>query len=500
MELNEEQQTEAVFKSMRNEVDPVSGNEVPPGSLPEEVRDDIPAMLSEGEYIVPADVLRFYGMKFFEDLRNEAKRGLADMESNGRIGGEPVEGPAMSGGEELTPEERAEIESMVMMAVGGYVPNPADMQQQPDPYTQQQAMYNVGKPVAVGNTGFAEGGTVPDDTQVSTADYATRFAPGFNFLEGSNASEFSIVTLYGPSGEVVTLTLPTDEARYEDLLQAGYSTDPAGGEATGVTTETTVGKEDSEGREGGGPDGGPNGGDDTTTQGPSLSEMSNDQLAASAKAIGIMGKVGAVALGPLGTAALGTVAAARYNDILDEMNVRGLDTTGMSRKGSVFGGEESLLGGLNDTNNDGTVNFGDTFVGDLLGFDGKFGVQGKGLKDSWSGGRRGSTTNSTTGVTAATVAADAAAQSGSRGVSRGGGDGPSGGGGSSAAGVSGPAAGASVGGNAPGVSAGPSGASAGAASSAAAGSGHEGNADPSAGGSMLKKGGLVQRPTKKKKK
>lgn len=382
MALNEEQQTEAVFKSMRSDVDPVSGNEVPPGSLPEEVRDDIPAMLSEGEYVVPADVLRFYGMKFFEDLRSEAKMGLANMEANGRIGGEPVDGPSMGGDEEISPEERAEIESMVM-AVGGYVPERKETQQ-PDPYAQQQAMYNAGTPVAVGNTGFAEGGTVPSDTQVSTSDYASRFAPGFTFLEGSNASEFSVVTLYGPGGEVITLTLPTEQARYNDLLQEGYSTDPAGGVTTGVTTETTVGKEEPEGREGGGPDGG----DSTAPQGPSLSQMSNDQLSASAKAIGIMGKVGAVALGPLGTAALGTVAAARYNDILDEMNYRGLDTTGMSRKGSVFGGEESLLGGLDDTNNDGQVNFGDTFVGDLLGFDGKFGVQSEGLKSSWSGGRR----------------------------------------------------------------------------------------------------------------
>ena len=413
MALNEEQQTDAVFKSMRSDVDPVSGNEVPPGSLPEEVRDDIPAMLSEGEYVVPADVLRFYGMKFFEDLRNEAKMGLANMEANGRIGGEPVEGPAMGGGEELSPEERAEIESMVM-AVGGYVPERKETQQ-PDPYAQQQAMYNVGKPVAVGNTGFAEGGTVPDDTQLSTADYATRFAPGFTFLEGSNASEFSIVTLYGPGGEVITLTLPTEQARYDDLLQEGYSTDPAGGVATGVTTETTVGKEEPEGREGGGPDGGPTGGESTTTEGPSISEMTDAQLASSAKAIGIMGTIGRVALGPIAGTALGTVTAARYNDLLDEMTVRGLDTTGMSRKGSIFGGEESLLGGLNDVNNDGQVNFGDTFVGDLLGFDGKFGVQGPGLKGSRTGERRGSTTTSTSNVTAATVAADAAAQSGSRG-------------------------------------------------------------------------------------
>ena len=71
--------------------DPVSGNEVPPGSTAKEVRDDIPAQLSEGEYVVPADVVQYYGVKFFEDLRIEAKRGLAEMESNGRIGGQPIE-------------------------------------------------------------------------------------------------------------------------------------------------------------------------------------------------------------------------------------------------------------------------------------------------------------------------------------------------------------------------------------------------------------------------
>ena len=71
--------------------DPVSGNEIPPGSLAKEVRDDIPAQLSEGEYVVPADVVQYYGVKFFEDLRAEAKRGLAEMEATGRIGGEPIE-------------------------------------------------------------------------------------------------------------------------------------------------------------------------------------------------------------------------------------------------------------------------------------------------------------------------------------------------------------------------------------------------------------------------
>ena len=71
--------------------DPVSGNEVPSGSMAEEVRDDIPAMLSEGEYVVPADVVRYHGIQKFEDLRNEAKVGLQRMEADGRIGGQPVQ-------------------------------------------------------------------------------------------------------------------------------------------------------------------------------------------------------------------------------------------------------------------------------------------------------------------------------------------------------------------------------------------------------------------------
>jgi len=70
--------------------DPVSGNDIPPGSLAKEVRDDIPAQLSDGEYVVPADVVQYYGVKFFEDLRMEAKSGLAQMEATGRIGGEPM--------------------------------------------------------------------------------------------------------------------------------------------------------------------------------------------------------------------------------------------------------------------------------------------------------------------------------------------------------------------------------------------------------------------------
>ena len=71
--------------------DPVSGNEIPLGATAENVRDDIPANLSEGEIVVPADVVNFHGVKLFEDLRAEAKMGYAQMAQDGRIGGEPMD-------------------------------------------------------------------------------------------------------------------------------------------------------------------------------------------------------------------------------------------------------------------------------------------------------------------------------------------------------------------------------------------------------------------------
>ena len=42
-------------------VEPESGNEVPSGSLQKEVADDIPAMLSDGEFVMTAQAVRNAG-------------------------------------------------------------------------------------------------------------------------------------------------------------------------------------------------------------------------------------------------------------------------------------------------------------------------------------------------------------------------------------------------------------------------------------------------------
>jgi len=67
-------------------IDEESGNEVPVGSTRKEVRDDIPAMLSEGEFVFPADVVRYIGLENLMRIRQDAKQGLKQMEAMGQMG------------------------------------------------------------------------------------------------------------------------------------------------------------------------------------------------------------------------------------------------------------------------------------------------------------------------------------------------------------------------------------------------------------------------------
>jgi len=105
-------------------VDPVSGNEVPTGSLAEEVRDDVPAQLSEGEFVVPADVVRYIGLEKLMQMRDQAKSGLAEMEQEGQMGGSPAPAPEM----QMQPEmsggmEDIDIDAMIDGMEDGGVQN-----------------------------------------------------------------------------------------------------------------------------------------------------------------------------------------------------------------------------------------------------------------------------------------------------------------------------------------------------------------------------------------
>ena len=149
-------QMEMALTGGSNDVDPVSGNEVPPGSLPEEVRDDIDARLSEGEYVVPADVVRYFGVKVFEDMRIEAKMGLAQMDKDGRIGGEPMPAEGgMEGMQDITEEDLASLEQAMATGVadGGLMDKLATV-------AKSDKLINARMNAKGMSVGYAEGGAV----------------------------------------------------------------------------------------------------------------------------------------------------------------------------------------------------------------------------------------------------------------------------------------------------------------------------------------------------
>jgi Arc/MetJ-type ribon-helix-helix transcriptional regulator len=102
-------------------VDPVSGNKVPPGAMQEEVRDDIDAKLSEGEFVFPADVVRYFGLQKLMAMRDEAKQGLAKMEEIGQMGNaQEVENPeALHSTGAPAGEDMSSFESEVDAALAG---------------------------------------------------------------------------------------------------------------------------------------------------------------------------------------------------------------------------------------------------------------------------------------------------------------------------------------------------------------------------------------------
>ena len=65
--------------------DKVSGNPIPIGSHAENVRDDIDAKLSTDEYVLPAHVVKWHGLKHIQMMQSEAEMGLMSMQMTGLI-------------------------------------------------------------------------------------------------------------------------------------------------------------------------------------------------------------------------------------------------------------------------------------------------------------------------------------------------------------------------------------------------------------------------------
>ena len=129
-------------------VDPVSGNDVPPGSTQEEVRDDIPAQLSEGEFVFPADVVRYFGLEKLMEMRQEAKMGLQRMEDMGQMGNS--EEAIMPDNLPFTLDDLEMEDDAVGMAQGG-MPMPQQSQGMKDPRVKSGYVTYKGQRAHIGD-------------------------------------------------------------------------------------------------------------------------------------------------------------------------------------------------------------------------------------------------------------------------------------------------------------------------------------------------------------
>lgn len=295
-------------------VDPVSGNDVPPGSTQEEVRDDIPAQLSEGEFVFPADVVRFIGLNNLMQMRQQAKMGLKQMEEMGQMGNS----------EEATmPDDLPfdindlDMEDELEYNVGGFVPGTVEQQQYGISGMQQAAAPTTGV-AAVPQQAASSQYVQPVQAAVPTAPvYKPAEVPTFKGFVGENIPgvDFEYVEYKNEAGNIIKIRKSKTTGDLLDPVPEGYTfVDP---EATKVeeatvaptTPQTTSVREEPEGDAGVG-------------QGGAFGDMEKmNQRTDLAKRMGftefqnpIAGLVGAV-MGTSGAGEKGTITGTGY--ILD---------------------------------------------------------------------------------------------------------------------------------------------------------------------------------------
>jgi len=219
-----------------NTVDPMSGNEVPVGSTQEEVRDDIPAQLSEGEFVLPADVVRYHGLDKIMALRDEAKAGLARMEAMGQMGNSdeaiiPDDVPFDI--DDLDMEDEEEQDEL-NFAVGGNVSGTA--------FTPLPATATAAAPVAAGTA--AAPVTAASSAYIPQLQ-GTKFTPSSTAPARSPTFYQTVGTPFIPQGpQTTTGTTPTAPTTSTTGTTTGGGDDSGGrfdGTAGPVTTGTVTG-------------------------------------------------------------------------------------------------------------------------------------------------------------------------------------------------------------------------------------------------------------------
>ena len=229
-------------------VDEESGNEVPSGSLREEVRDDIPAQLSEGEFVFPADVVRYFGLEKLMQMRQEAKAGLARMEAMGQMGNAdeatlPDDLPFTI--DDLDMEDEEEYNNRQEFAVGGLAAplqntafNP--LGQPMGTVGQAQAPMQAASAAPV-QAASVQPGTVQLPGTQFTPTTVQAVTPTFQETIGAGVIgvDYEMVDYVNEAGQVIQLRKSKSTGEMLDPIPEGYKLKSEQVESA-VTTPTTV--------------------------------------------------------------------------------------------------------------------------------------------------------------------------------------------------------------------------------------------------------------------
>ena len=226
-------------------VDPVSGNDVPPGSTQEEVRDDIPAQLSEGEFVFPADVVRYFGLEKLMTMRQEAKMGLQRMEDMGQMGNSeeaimPDNLPFNI--DDLDMEDENEYNDKQEFAVGGLA---APLQNTAfTPLGQAQAPVQAASaaaPVQAASAQPIQPGTTQLPGTKFTPTAVQAVTPTFQETIGAGVPgvDFEMVDYVNEAGQVIQLRKNKATGEMIDPIPEGYKLKSEQVQSA-VTTPTTV--------------------------------------------------------------------------------------------------------------------------------------------------------------------------------------------------------------------------------------------------------------------
>ena len=250
-------------------IDEQSGNEVPPGSLREEVRDDIPAQLSEGEFVMPADVVRYHGLDKMMALRDEAKAGLQRMEAMGQMGNADEatipDGVPFNMDDLEIEDEQEELNFQVggvVTAPGTGIAGSTAAAPSTTGFTPLPPAPTVQTPITAASATASPTGTYQPELAGTkfTPTTIAPLTPTFQQTVGAGVPgvDFEYVTYVNEAGQTIRLRKSKSTGELIDPIPEGYSLQTEETQTTQTapttvaTTRTTQDRDDS-GRDEGGP-------------------------------------------------------------------------------------------------------------------------------------------------------------------------------------------------------------------------------------------------------